>query len=278
MPRIRHWFHVTHDINGDPEMWELRDKFGDRAGFVWMEILSISDRNDGLVGHNLDQLRNQLASKCRTSRVKVDAIINWCRDRSWLLPDRVPMPSQPQPDANPTATRLEPGSSRDDIELVSRDGLRTRSHAEYHPSRDAKKNGGASPPPSPPIPSLPKSKNKSNPPPTEAVMCAQLLSDKIFENFPNRTAPTEAQLMSWAWDAEKINRLDNHSWAEICELIEWAHADSFWRANILSMSKLREKWNQLTAKKESSDERHREAAEPKGNAGLRDFLRHQDER
>lgn len=110
------------------------------------------------------------------------------------------------------------------------------------------------------------------PPPEEAIECSQLLSDLIFENFPNRTAPTEPQLMSWARDAERLNRIDNHPWAEIAELIRWAQADDFWKANILSMSKLREKWNQLVAKKESANGRSRQA-EPKGYAAIRQILK-----
>ena len=87
MPAIIRWFKVTHDINADPEFWELREQYGDRAGFVWLEMLSIADRNRGLVGPDSDQTRNQLASKCRTSRVKVGLILGWCRVKGWLVSD-----------------------------------------------------------------------------------------------------------------------------------------------------------------------------------------------
>lgn len=68
-------------------MWELRESFGDRAGFVWLECLSIADRNQGIVGPASDQTRNQLASKCRTSRTKVGLILGWCRVKGWLVSD-----------------------------------------------------------------------------------------------------------------------------------------------------------------------------------------------
>ena len=84
MPRIIRWFPVTHDINADPEIWELREEFGDRAGFVWLEILSIADRNDGLLGPDSPQLRTVLASKCRVYSPKVHAILDWCLGRGWL--------------------------------------------------------------------------------------------------------------------------------------------------------------------------------------------------
>lgn len=85
MPRIIRWFPVTHEINADPELWELREIHGDRAGFIWLECLSIADRNDGVVGPASDQTRNQLASKCRTSRVKVESVLDWCRVKGWLV-------------------------------------------------------------------------------------------------------------------------------------------------------------------------------------------------
>ena len=87
MPRRPRWFPVTHDINADPELWELRDLYGDRAALIWLEMLSIADRNAGLVGPDSDQTRNQLASKCRSSRVKVGLILDWCRTKAWLVSD-----------------------------------------------------------------------------------------------------------------------------------------------------------------------------------------------
>jgi hypothetical protein len=87
MPTITRWFRVTHDINGDPEMWELREQFTDRALAIWLECLSIADRNSGIVGPDTDQTRNQLASKCRTSRAKVASVLGWCRVKGWLVSD-----------------------------------------------------------------------------------------------------------------------------------------------------------------------------------------------
>ena len=111
-----------------------------------------------------------------------------------------------------------------------------------------------------PNPTLPKEredKSQANHPsrktkleiPEEAISLSQLLSDRIAENFPQHTAPTEAQMMEWAREAELIQRRDHHSWEQIRELLEWSQADSFWRRNILSMQKFRKQWNQLDAKR-----------------------------
>lgn len=76
---------MSHDINADPEMWELRETFGDRAGFIWLECLAIADRNSGKVGPDSDFTRNHLASKCRTNRTKVRLVLDWCRVKGWLV-------------------------------------------------------------------------------------------------------------------------------------------------------------------------------------------------
>src|SRR3990167_7843244 len=87
MPAITRWFKVSHDINSDPEVWELTDIFGDRALRVWIEMLSIADRNRGLVGPDSDHSRIAIASKSRMSRVKVRLIFDWCLIRGWLVSD-----------------------------------------------------------------------------------------------------------------------------------------------------------------------------------------------
>ena len=92
-------------------------------------------------------------------------------------------------------------------------------------------------------------KNKI-PPSLEGIKSSQLLSDMIFHNNPNRTAPTKAILMQWAFEADRINRIDKHEWKEIQELLEWSQRDPFWKTNILSMAKFRKQWNQLSMQKE----------------------------
>jgi len=49
MPRIKRWFPVSQSINQDPEIWEMTEAFGERALRVWLEILSIGDRNEGVL-------------------------------------------------------------------------------------------------------------------------------------------------------------------------------------------------------------------------------------
>jgi len=98
-----------------------------------------------------------------------------------------------------------------------------------------------------------KKKRTPSSPSEHGAEMAQLLSDSISRNIPNRTSATRSQLVQWAYDADLINRRDGHSWEEIRLLLAFSQSDPFWKANILSMGKLRKQWNQLAAKKAAQD-------------------------
>lgn len=235
MPKIKRYFKINQDINGDPKSWELSNRFGVTGLRVWLEILSISDRNEGVLPGPWQDYTRILAARCQSTTRHLVAVCQWLTSES---------------------ADGQQGSSC--WVVVDSQGIaRVPKWAEYNKTGEPNKIPSgiqtSSPPSLPSLPSLPiKNKKKSKirvAPPLEAVELAQLLSDKIGENLPNRTHPGEVSLLVWAWEAEKVNRIDGHSWAEIRELIVWSQADSFWRANILSMQKLRKQWNQLLAKK-----------------------------
>ena len=87
MPRIRRWFHVSHDINSDPEVWELTDRFGERAYRVWIEILSIADRYDGYVPGENNYLCSTLAAKNKVKTKTVSGILEYVTNRQWIVYD-----------------------------------------------------------------------------------------------------------------------------------------------------------------------------------------------
>jgi hypothetical protein len=84
VPRIKRWFPVSHDINSDPEVIELTDKFGLTGLKVWLEILSIADRNDGVVGNNIESLSRALAVKVSSKTSRVLLVLLWITTRQWL--------------------------------------------------------------------------------------------------------------------------------------------------------------------------------------------------
>lgn len=66
---------------------------------------------------------------------------------------------------------------------------------------------------------------------------------------PNVKTPT---FESWANEIRLMRERDGRTHKDICELFKWANEDEFWSANILSPSKLRDKWDQLEIKRKSS--------------------------
>lgn len=72
-----------------------------------------------------------------------------------------------------------------------------------------------------------------------------------FHNGILRINPTAKppNFDSWSAEISKIRRIDKRGEEEIIALFSWANQDPFWQSNILSPKKLREKWDQLTLRK-----------------------------
>lgn len=83
---------------------------------------------------------------------------------------------------------------------------------------------------------------------------AILLRDGILRNFPkakeaNAACTQQDKLEAWAEEMEKLERLDKRTPEEIRATIEFAVNDSFWKSNLLSGLKFREKFDKLDAKR-----------------------------
>jgi uncharacterized protein YdaU (DUF1376 family) len=76
---------------------------------------------------------------------------------------------------------------------------------------------------------------------------ANLLRQRIHENN-SRARITEKQVIAWGRQVDLMIRMDNRTVEEITVLIEWSQRDPFWKTVVLSMKKLREKFDQLTMK------------------------------
>lgn len=74
---------------------------------------------------------------------------------------------------------------------------------------------------------------------------SKLLLDQILA-FNDRFRKPDLQ--KWCAEIDKMIRIDKRSVEEIEILILWVSQDSFWKANILSTHKLREKFDQLWSK------------------------------
>lgn len=82
---------------------------------------------------------------------------------------------------------------------------------------------------------------------------AQRMFDGVRKVAPSAKPPA---FETWANDVRLMREQDKRAEAEIEALWAWANADDFWRANILSPKKLREKWTQLEAKRSAVGNGH----------------------
>jgi hypothetical protein len=76
---------------------------------------------------------------------------------------------------------------------------------------------------------------------------ANLLRQRIHENN-SRARITEKQVVDWGRQVDLMIRVDHRTVEEITFLVEWSQRDPFWKTVVLSMKKLREKFDQLTMK------------------------------
>lgn len=80
----------------------------------------------------------------------------------------------------------------------------------------------------------------------------------IFELLKKLNPEFKVKSMdSWANCVRLMRERDGRTHRDICELFQWANQDSFWSLNILSPSSLREKWVQLSIKKQASERKPR---------------------
>jgi hypothetical protein len=77
---------------------------------------------------------------------------------------------------------------------------------------------------------------------------AELLSELMTSNNPSRKPTSQAQLNQWANCCRLMREQDKRTIEDIEAHIRWSQADEFWKANILSINKLRIKYDALTLK------------------------------
>lgn len=74
---------------------------------------------------------------------------------------------------------------------------------------------------------------------------AEAMLEKIKNIAPNTKTPN---LESWANSIRLLNETDSVDLDQAWKVFCWANRDSFWKTNILSASKFRDKYSQLSAK------------------------------
>ena len=95
----------------------------------------------------------------------------------------------------------------------------------------------------------PRAKAKKNVFSDDDLMAAEWILGLIRKLNPSFKEP---KIESWANDIRLMRERDNRTHKDICELFKWANQDKFWSVNILSPSKLRDKWDQLSMKRNAA--------------------------
>ena len=76
--------------------------------------------------------------------------------------------------------------------------------------------------------------------------CVDILVRSCVAVFPNSKVPkTEDEKKKWAVEIERMKRLDGKGEADIVEALAFATTDGFWKSNIRSTKKFREKFETL---------------------------------
>ena len=76
--------------------------------------------------------------------------------------------------------------------------------------------------------------------------CVRYLVKSITDEMPSAKVPaSDEQIDKWCDNIEKMVRLDKRSQDEIYSTLVYARTDDFWKANIRSTSKFREKYETL---------------------------------
>ena len=101
-----------------------------------------------------------------------------------------------------------------------------------------------------------KNDNNKKPSRHKYEICDMQLAEKlhslILQNDPNAKKPN---LEKWANDVRLMREKDGRTVEQIDYLITWCQQDSFWKSNILSTSKLREKATALITKIKSDKDK-----------------------
>jgi hypothetical protein len=106
-------------------------------------------------------------------------------------------------------------------------------------------------------------------------LCA-LLADLVEANGSKRPTVTD----TWRKECERMLRIDERTPEQVERAIRWCQGNPFWRANVMAMPKLREKYDQLrlAAQREREQQVGNGGHPPKGMAALEEYRRRRDER
>lgn len=95
-------------------------------------------------------------------------------------------------------------------------------------------------------PAEPESATITFPEDSFEIRCVDMLIDSCLKTFPNSKVPGDiSQKQAWAVHIDRMKRIDERSEEEILQALTYAITDGFWKSNIRSTKKFREKFETL---------------------------------
>jgi len=106
------------------------------------------------------------------------------------------------------------------------------------------------------------------------------LANRLYQNIlKNNPDHKEPNLHKWADDVRLMMEQDKRTEEQIEYLIDWVQKDSFWKSNILSISKLRQKFDQLAIRVKEDHKQQNQTSNklPRAYQSLLDWAAEEDE-
>ncbi len=96
--------------------------------------------------------------------------------------------------------------------------------------------------------------------------CVDMLIQSCMAVFPGAKVPqTQREKRKWAMEIERMKRLDKRNESDIIEALTYATTDGFWKSNIRSARKFREKFETLIIQSRSKTAKNDKGAKPQPN-------------
>lgn len=119
-----------------------------------------------------------------------------------------------------------------------------------------------------------KKKNKKEKGPKQKHVAVVELCDHLAEHIALNTDRRPSVGEQWLVEMDRLIRLDGRDPELILQVIDWCQADEFWRGNILSSKKLREKFDQLLVRMRSAGSQQTASSSTGGPSWQRGMLSH----
>lgn len=300
MSRINRYFPVSHDINRDPEVWELTETFGGWLLYAWLEILAVTDPNDGEwlgdpawiaerlsklsrgLRHEKDQIRRRWKGTLAAERCQ--AALYWMCLKNWLQPIIVGQDGENVIESWPNRARLLAEWYANRPRIVTEwslngtriIGFKVRNYAKYHKTRGTKQL------PSEPNLTIPNHNTKEEEENTHTP--SKEAYSKVFEEFWGfypRKDEKQGAFTKWKATVRRGASEDDLIVAAKNYQLSTNGTENHYLKLARTFLGPEEPWKEYLAgpKEDRNGGNQRSSnAEPKGFGGIRDFLRSEGKR